>query len=597
MIRFPAGYDSINRIKRYQDYYQASYGVMLLSAGQFSPLSLFAAGEQGAWYDPSDFSTMFTDAAGTTPVTAVEQPVGLLLDKSKGLALGSETVINGDCSSSTGWISGGAGWTITGGQLVMTAAASSGIVYQQYSDGRLTAGKTYKVTFDIVSVSAGSARIDLWGATTANGVYFSTNGTKTCYIVAPSAPVGMQFTVSGPFTGTIDNISVRELPGNHASQSTAASRPVLSARVNLLTYTEQFDNAAWVNYQTSDAGNTTTAPDGTTTADTLTATAGTNARFIYQLAPAVVSGARYTVSFSAKAGTQGAVQFCSSDGFDVVGYVNFNLSTGAIGTSSIYTGSISSQGNGWYRCTVTLTATSAAAPNLVICMVADASATRAASWTAAGTETIFLWGADLRVTNVGVNLPAYQRVAAATDYDTSGFPLYLKFDGVDDSLATGTIDPGAVDKAQVFAGVRKLSDAARAMFAETGIDTTGAIRLEAPNAANNYIFTSCGSAGSPAAAVATGYSAPITNVVTGLGDIIADTTIIRINNTQIASSSTDQGTGNYLSYPLYIGRRGGSSLPYNGNLYSMILRFSAANLSDAQIASTETYVNSKTGAY
>lgn len=36
----------------------------------------------GAWYDPSDLSTMFQDAAGTTPVTAAGQPVGLILDKS-----------------------------------------------------------------------------------------------------------------------------------------------------------------------------------------------------------------------------------------------------------------------------------------------------------------------------------------------------------------------------------------------------------------------------------------------------------------------------------------------------------------------------------
>ena len=40
------------------------------------PRSLFSAGEQGIWLDPSDFSTLFQDAAGTTPVTAVGQPVG-----------------------------------------------------------------------------------------------------------------------------------------------------------------------------------------------------------------------------------------------------------------------------------------------------------------------------------------------------------------------------------------------------------------------------------------------------------------------------------------------------------------------------------------
>lgn len=43
---------------------------------------LFGAGEQGAFYDPSDFSTLFQDSAGTTPVTAAGEPVGRMLDKS-----------------------------------------------------------------------------------------------------------------------------------------------------------------------------------------------------------------------------------------------------------------------------------------------------------------------------------------------------------------------------------------------------------------------------------------------------------------------------------------------------------------------------------
>ena len=48
----------------------------------FNPLSLFAAGEKGVWFDPTDISTLFQDAAGTQPVTAVGQKVGRILDKS-----------------------------------------------------------------------------------------------------------------------------------------------------------------------------------------------------------------------------------------------------------------------------------------------------------------------------------------------------------------------------------------------------------------------------------------------------------------------------------------------------------------------------------
>lgn len=51
-------------------------------APAWSPSALFAVGEQGLWYDPSDMSTLFQDSDGTVPVTAMEQPVGKILDKS-----------------------------------------------------------------------------------------------------------------------------------------------------------------------------------------------------------------------------------------------------------------------------------------------------------------------------------------------------------------------------------------------------------------------------------------------------------------------------------------------------------------------------------
>lgn len=48
---------------------------------RFTPASLFATGEQGAWYDPSDLSSMFQDDLGTT-AAAVDSPVGRINDKS-----------------------------------------------------------------------------------------------------------------------------------------------------------------------------------------------------------------------------------------------------------------------------------------------------------------------------------------------------------------------------------------------------------------------------------------------------------------------------------------------------------------------------------
>lgn len=53
-----------------------------LEGAAFNPIALFAAGEQGVWYDPSDLSTLFQDSSGTIPVTAAGQPVGMMRDKS-----------------------------------------------------------------------------------------------------------------------------------------------------------------------------------------------------------------------------------------------------------------------------------------------------------------------------------------------------------------------------------------------------------------------------------------------------------------------------------------------------------------------------------
>ena len=50
--------------------------------GVFTPADVFTGSEAGAWYGPSDLSTLFQDSAGTTPVTTAGQPVGLMLDKS-----------------------------------------------------------------------------------------------------------------------------------------------------------------------------------------------------------------------------------------------------------------------------------------------------------------------------------------------------------------------------------------------------------------------------------------------------------------------------------------------------------------------------------
>lgn len=66
---------------RYFGFDESSFELRTLGF-DFSPLNLFKGGKQGVWFDPSDLTTLFQDAAGTVPVTASGDPVGMMKDKS-----------------------------------------------------------------------------------------------------------------------------------------------------------------------------------------------------------------------------------------------------------------------------------------------------------------------------------------------------------------------------------------------------------------------------------------------------------------------------------------------------------------------------------
>ena len=376
--------------------------------GGFSPSVLFALSEPGIWYDPSDLTTMFQDTAGTVPVKAAGQSVAMVLDKSNGLVLGPELVKNGTFDANTAWTKG-PGWVIASGVASITSSAATNAITQPVG----VTGKTYQITYTVVSIST-QGFCSFAGGTI--GTLRSAPGTYTELIVCGSSNnlVGVAASASGT-TGTIDNVSVKELPGNHATQTTAGARPTYQVDAN---------------------------------------------------------------------------------------------------------------GNG-----------------------------------------------------------------------------FLLFDGADDWLVTPTIATGT-DKVQVFAGVRKLSDAATGAILAIGLNggVAGANNenalLQAPSSASgaNYWWRGAGTL-TGVQANATGFPAPHTAVITGLIDISADLQSLSINRAAPILGTGDLGSGNFgTAQNLYIGRRGGTSLPFNGRIYGLIVRF-GPNLTTDQIARVETWMNGKTGDY
>lgn len=155
---------------------------------------------------------------------------------------------------------------------------------------------------------------------------------------------------------------------------------------------------------------------------------------------------------------------------------------------------------------------------------------------------------------------------------------YLEFDGSDDFLQTASIDFTATDKVSLFAGVRKLSDASLGMMVELSSDAT---------TNNGFYIATPSNAGVPAYRLAIGspnaqvvststFPAPVSNVIAASYDksksTVLASTKLRVNGTQnaLAASVDGDSLGTFSNSPIYIGRRGGTTLPFNGHIYSLI---------------------------
>lgn len=159
------------------------------------------------------------------------------------------------------------------------------------------------------------------------------------------------------------------------------------ARTNLLTYSQQFDDAAWTKTNITVTANATAAPDGTTTADLITLT-GSSAGIRNS---ASASAAAKTYSFFVKSSGGSRYFQILTDG-TVQAFANFDIQTQTTGTlgTSVNSASVTTLGNGWYR--LVMTATDASATNSYIALVSGLTA----AWSSgASSGAFFVWGAQL----------------------------------------------------------------------------------------------------------------------------------------------------------------------------------------------------------
>ena len=174
--------------------------------------------------------------------------------------------------------------------------------------------------------------------------------------------------------------------------TTLAAKGLLieEARTNICLQSK-VTSAGWVGSSATIATDNATAPDGTTSAARVTAIA-TSDTYIYS-SSFVTTAAATTHSVYAKAGTSNWIWMRPADnsvGVSLV--VFFDLSNGVVGSLGTgCTGTITSAGNGWYRCTVTKTITAGTGYSVIGACSGDATLA------VANGSTVYLWGAQVEV--------------------------------------------------------------------------------------------------------------------------------------------------------------------------------------------------------
>ena len=160
------------------------------------------------------------------------------------------------------------------------------------------------------------------------------------------------------------------------------------ARTNVLTYSEQFDNAIWFKSAGSVTTNVTTSPDGTANADAFIEDTSTGTHIIRYQPLTLTTGVTYTSSIYVKANGRNRVRLINFDGVSAIVSI-FDLSTGTVASG---TGSIIFMGNGWYRITQTFAAVTTGATNFAYQISLDNGTTN--SYTGNGVSGVFLYGAQ-----------------------------------------------------------------------------------------------------------------------------------------------------------------------------------------------------------
>jgi len=407
------------------------------------------------------------------------------------VSYGDELVTNGTFDSDTsGWTSSSA-FTATlnqsAGELSVTSTGNYGRALQAIT---CEIGKIYSLTCDVTEVGTTAlVVVAIASSGTVNNAVFLKNDitstqTVTAIFVATQqthyVSVGNQDVNTG-VTSKFDNISVKEVlfdqpdgtltlfehPENvprveYDADGNRLGLLVEESRTNLVTYSEDFSNASWSkaasSIDLSVYGGAT--PDGQTSGFEITEPSTTSTHGLRATLP-FTSGQVYTLSIFAKASTSDWCQLLFGAAAFPTLHQNFNLSTGEKGAGSGFDSSqIENFGGGWYRISITATATSTASTDIYVALTDNSDSTRLPSYAGDGTSGVYLYGAQVEAGSFPTSYIKNEGTTSGVTRSADVVSILVADFGYNQSAGTVVVEAKTFSNAEANHGDFALTDGA-----------------------------------------------------------------------------------------------------------------------------------------
>ena len=284
----------------------------------------------------------------------------------------------------------------------LTNGTATNIVGTGFTSNATSVGNGwYRCTLTFTSGTSASHNLQFGPHDNGSNPIYAGDGTSSVYLwgaqVEQRSAVGpYQVTTTAAITNYIPQLltAVANQPRFDFNPVTRQSLGLLmeQSSVNKILQSEDF-STTWSATRATVSTNINIAPSGALTADTIVANTDNNTHFVSQTFTGTAASHTFTVY--AKAYGLNHVALRLFNGATQVGLAYYNLSTGATGTVTAGTATITSVGNGWYRCALTATLAASASCTADI-QLANADNTN--SFVGNDVSGVYVWGAQIEAT-------------------------------------------------------------------------------------------------------------------------------------------------------------------------------------------------------